>query len=1518
MKKIAQLIILSLIALPLIICSACAESVVLPADIKIVEESAFYSSIHAEMLEIPDGCIRINAKAFAQCGISCVVLPDSLEYIASDAFDGTEDLEVIAPFGSYAYEWAASKGYHINGNPADDFTFADNGDGTCTLTEYSGSDDVVVVPDCDPDGRSVTAVGYKAFFYAANTLEDITRQGNVPIRKVYLPDSVKSIGDYAFNGRYRMNYIRLPKGLESIGEYAFYMGGFDSIELPASLKSIGKYAFADSDLASVRLPEGVRIDECAFRSTKLTSVRIPAGIEAIGNMAFSYCAELRALTFDEGIVRIGDEAFYLTNIESVRLPDSLRNIGDDAFHNCYQLAEVKLPEGLVSIGKGAFSGACIDSIVIPAALENIGSGAFSSCGKLKNVAFKGTNLSEIANQLFSGCSSLKSITLPEGILRIGYGAFYGCNSLESIDMPDSVTSIDSFAFSCAPLVRYNEDHTDWTYYCASCSALKHIVLSKNLVEIGNGAFQHCDGLLELELPETVQSIGKGAFSACNRLDKLVIPGRVGRLENVFAGVAYDKIKIHDGNTANGLKEIVIESGTSAIADQAFKGMNNLEWLTIPASVEEIGENALADCDAITVVCEIGSYAEQFCRTHDIPFVQLGAETIFDSLPASTDALVSEYADADGFLPNDDAVLTEAALKVYDYANKLMDQGMIQNCTYCEDGHSVAFYDALNRVYLYIPAIKDCCSGAKSYASVGVSGFSLLDYVVITAVDKFSGFGITGSLEAARHIEESADEYTAYSPVSGRNSTIAELIRELHNTSTLTRLQDRVIFWSGHGGLWNDNGIQRTALFLNEGVRTGKYARYEESHAVVYSGGKYCVTDLFFESVMPETDGGLFVCGSCNGAADGGRLANAILNKGFSAFVGATGDVWGPYSEKFVGQLAVHLLERDDNGSYITIDEAFARTQSDLGEKDWLYDTSFRLLKRPGTPSFRLAPRKKSISDYPVFEYLGHSYQVSGYQATFADAEAICEEAGGHLCTMSDAGENAAVTRYLAQNDIGGAMIGLYDAQGSEGKWDKWVTGDPVTFTSWAPNQPDWTGQTICILLTTYGYYGTYDYEKWDNGWDGDYWFICEWDGTLESTDTTSISNLSITSEVSKIGAPHTATFTTDGDIQGVRITMLRDSGTPIALGDYTLRNGKASCSESGGSYQWTVTFTPEDGGMPADDYQVCFQLEVLDKNGVKTGRYARSDSRRLSSIIFTYAEAANSEGAFGKAGLDFSYSCVENDSEIETALNAVLQSYGYSKSSLAEVEKLIVFVDGYGERLTYTADTISKHTALCAVLWRGKLIYATRRSSTLPDWPFSSDGNTGWDVNTLPDGKYTTVTETNHKVQINQTTYIIYPALKMGGINGVNAIRVHSPSASHTHVSSACPLEYSGFQAAAQLNSGINIHNTSRDNNKSKTEVPGSAGCMNIFQPDYDAFAAAAGFARLRVSSGVALANTNNNAPTVECRPVVIVSRKYGYEHIGDFKAYMDKKYTAPGEDRPRSNLINAILEGDSTYAGNG
>ena len=135
------------------------------------------------------------------------------------------------------------------------------------------------------------------------------------IKKIYIGDSVTSIGYSAFN----------------------YCHGLSSIVISDSVTSIGKYAF----------------NYCYG----LSSIVIPDSVTSIGNSAFGYCYGLPSIVIPDSVTSIGYYEFRdCCGLSSIVIPDSVTSIGNSTFDGCYGLPSIVIPDSVTSIGNSAFGG----------------------------------------------------------------------------------------------------------------------------------------------------------------------------------------------------------------------------------------------------------------------------------------------------------------------------------------------------------------------------------------------------------------------------------------------------------------------------------------------------------------------------------------------------------------------------------------------------------------------------------------------------------------------------------------------------------------------------------------------------------------------------------------------------------------------------------------------------------------------------------------------------------------------------------------------------------------------------------------------------------------------------------------------------------------------------------------------------------------------------------------------------------------------------------------------------------
>jgi len=136
---------------------------------------------------------------------------------------------------------------------------------------------------------------------------------------------------------------------------------------------------------------------------------------------------VKKVVVTEGVTSIGRELLQCCDkLTSVTMADSINEIEIGAFAYCTALTDIKISKNVKVI-------------------ENV----FIGCTKLTSVTIP-NGVTRIGGAAFAWCPSLKSITIPNSVKEIGLGAFRSCDNLTSITIPDSVTSIDEIAFFCCP------------------------------------------------------------------------------------------------------------------------------------------------------------------------------------------------------------------------------------------------------------------------------------------------------------------------------------------------------------------------------------------------------------------------------------------------------------------------------------------------------------------------------------------------------------------------------------------------------------------------------------------------------------------------------------------------------------------------------------------------------------------------------------------------------------------------------------------------------------------------------------------------------------------------------------------------------------------------------------------------------------------------------------------------------------------------------------------------------------
>lgn len=207
------------------------------------------------------------------------------------------------------------------------------------------------------------------------------------------------------------------------------------------------------------------------------------GITSIGDYAFDTCEKLTRITIPNSVTIIGNYSFSrCRSLTSITIPDSVTRIGNGAFEKCDSFINLSIPNSVTIIGSGAFF-YCknLISVTISNSVTSIGVQAFTYCGNLTsiNVVSSNKNYYSIDGNLFNKNKTEliqyaigkkdETYIIPDSVTSINDDAFY-CSSLTSITIPDSITIIDYGAFNYCNNLKY-------VYYSGSEEQWKSITIA---------------------------------------------------------------------------------------------------------------------------------------------------------------------------------------------------------------------------------------------------------------------------------------------------------------------------------------------------------------------------------------------------------------------------------------------------------------------------------------------------------------------------------------------------------------------------------------------------------------------------------------------------------------------------------------------------------------------------------------------------------------------------------------------------------------------------------------------------------------------------------------------------------------------------------------------------------------------------------------------------------------------------------------------------------------------------------
>ncbi|MCQ2341879.1 MAG: leucine-rich repeat protein [Paludibacteraceae bacterium] len=325
-------------------------TVIIPSSVTTIGEWAFYNCSGLTSVTIPSSVTTIGEGAFYNCsGLTSVTIPNSVTTIGDDAFSDCSGLtSPVYNANCFAYMPTSYQGAYTILSGIQQIA----GD---AFSDCSGLTSITIP-------SSVTTIGEWAFYNCSG------------LTSVTIPNSVTTIGEGVFSdcsGLTSINVDAANTHYTSMDGVLFNYAKDTLIQYPASntrstytipnsVTTIGMFAFSNcSGLTSVTIPNSVTtIGNYAFYECYgLTSVTIPNSVKTIGEGVFSGCIGLTSVTIPNSVTTIGNSAFWdCSGLTSVTIGNSVKTIGDYAFLGCDGLTSITIPNSVTTIGKGVFSG----------------------------------------------------------------------------------------------------------------------------------------------------------------------------------------------------------------------------------------------------------------------------------------------------------------------------------------------------------------------------------------------------------------------------------------------------------------------------------------------------------------------------------------------------------------------------------------------------------------------------------------------------------------------------------------------------------------------------------------------------------------------------------------------------------------------------------------------------------------------------------------------------------------------------------------------------------------------------------------------------------------------------------------------------------------------------------------------------------------------------------------------------------------------------------------------------------
>lgn len=562
------------------------KSVSIPNKVKKIGPDAFSENTSIEEITIKGNVDSIGYNAFANCNnLEKIEISDSIKAISSAAFNNCTKLNEVT-IGSGLKELGS--GVFAGCESLEKISISKDNDNFLCSNGIIYNHNMTKVYQMLP--------GRKANVYD-------------------MPDSIIKIEEYAFWGCNNLQTLQVSDNLKEVPAYSFSnCMGLKAIDIPFSISRIEMKAFEDCvNLEKVVIPMSINfIHETAFDGCNKLEIVADAGTIADKFAQRRDITKVSRTEYEDIIETIMENAIPEEKEDTVKD----HNISENSISGNYQTIQDynKLVDGMETvedasvIGKTKIIGnhalVFIDNSNTNVINGNSPKNGVTNqnddeigiiietksplfAGSQKGIYFPkytlvdGTKIANQAYYLDGGLnefqipkgvitigdfafarSNLSSITIPEGVTKIGYGAFYHCDNLMSVLIPHSVVEMEPSAFvNTKWMEQWKASSNNSDYLVVGDGILlaykgtsNRLTIPEGVNQIAPEVFMDHLGILSVSFPDSLKVIGEDAFSGCKNLKTITGGINITTIKDrAFDGCAIDGIRVSANVSQIGLK-----------------------------------------------------------------------------------------------------------------------------------------------------------------------------------------------------------------------------------------------------------------------------------------------------------------------------------------------------------------------------------------------------------------------------------------------------------------------------------------------------------------------------------------------------------------------------------------------------------------------------------------------------------------------------------------------------------------------------------------------------------------------------------------------------------------------------------------------------------------------------------------------------------------------------------------------------------------------------------------------------